>query len=101
MDSVCSVYVVTNTIEVNYCFMISSKSGFHILGPSMFSRYRQKCTFVLFCVPLAVLYSYDKKCPNAVFIAQKKRPDALNATQKPLRLTGVAGAQPLAGLGAK
>ena len=36
-DLVCSVYVVTNTTEVHYSFMITSKSGFHIPGPSMFS----------------------------------------------------------------
>ena len=28
-----------------------------------------------------------KNCPKAVFIAQKKRPDALNATQKPQLFT--------------
>ena len=31
-DLVCSVYVVTNTTEVHYSFMITSKSGFHIPG---------------------------------------------------------------------
>ena len=37
LDLVCSIYVVTNKTEVNYSFMSSSKSGFQISGPSMFS----------------------------------------------------------------
>ena len=37
LDLVCSVNVVAITTGENYSFIISSKSGFHISGPSMFS----------------------------------------------------------------
>ena len=37
LDLAGSVYVDTIKTEGNYSFMISSKSGFHISGPSMFS----------------------------------------------------------------